>query len=196
MRRTILRAVISATIGLSAAGCMSQPEARYVYQDGEFGVIGIPRNSPFGKKNYLKQAQDLMERHFPSGYEIVRAEEVVEGERVLDQGRKTEIVTEPTLKGLDQMIRLGKLDRVTSLQQKDQIPILESRIIYKRKTPNTKAGANGFSALASITPKYYIDPNDAARCHTKELLAEAKNGQGGAKKEDATLKQAAHEPSK
>ncbi len=27
-------------------GCMSSPDARYVYQDGEFGVIGIPWNSP------------------------------------------------------------------------------------------------------------------------------------------------------
>src|SRR5437764_1002735 len=75
----------------SVSGCMSQPDARYIYQDGEFGVIGIPQNSPFGKKDYRKQAEELMLRHFPEGHEIVRAEEVVEGQRVLDKSQKSEI---------------------------------------------------------------------------------------------------------
>ncbi len=79
----------------AAAGCQSVPDARYVYQDGEFGVIGIPRNSPYGRKDYNLQARELMTRHFPEGYEIVRAEEVVEGERTLDTAIKKELATEP-----------------------------------------------------------------------------------------------------
>lgn len=198
MRRMTLRAAISAAVWLAASGCASQPEARYVYQDGEFGVIGVPLNSPFGRKNYLKQAHELMTRHFPDGYEVVRAEEVVEGQRVLDTGLKTEFETEPSLKALDQMIKLGKLDRMTSVQQKDQVPILESRIIYKRRTPEMRHGANGFAAMASITPKYYIDPNESARCVANELMAEAKKCQlaAAAKKDEAAVKKAGHETTK
>src|SRR3954463_4399482 len=85
-------------------GCMSQPAARYIYQDGEFGVIGIPQNSPYGKKDYRRQAEELMARHFPEGHEIVRAEEVVEGQRVLDKSRKSEFETDPSFSALNQKI--------------------------------------------------------------------------------------------
>ncbi|WP_422923549.1 hypothetical protein [Singulisphaera sp. PoT] len=176
MRRTILRLTICLACAGALSGCASQPDARYVYQDGEFGVIGIPRNTMYGNKDFLKQAHEMMSKHFPDGYEIVRAEEVVEGERVLDKGRKTEFQTEPTLSALNQMIKLGKLDQVTSLQQKDQIPILESRIIYKRKSADTPQGANGFSAMASVTPRFYIDPNETARCHANQTIADARKG--------------------
>jgi hypothetical protein len=150
------------------------PDARYVYQDGQFGVIGIPQNTKFGRKNYQAQAQELMSQHFPDGYEIVRSEEVIEGERLLDAGSKTEIATEPSLKALDQMIKLGRLAETRSIEQKDTIPILESRIIYKRKTAEGPKGANGFAALASATPQFYIDPNDMTRCKALKILADAK----------------------
>ena len=125
---------VSMLVLLGLAGCMTQPDARYIYQDGEFGVIGIPQNSPFGRKDYRKQADDLMTRHFPDGHEIVRAEEVVEGQRVLDKSRKSEFETDPAISALratsgDQSS--GKIAQATSIQQKDSLPILESRIIYK-----------------------------------------------------------------
>ena len=42
-----------------------------MYQDGEFGVIGIPRNTFTEKTDYRAQAELLMNRHFPEGFEIV-----------------------------------------------------------------------------------------------------------------------------
>ena len=69
--------------GLLIPGCASTSDARYVYQDGEFGVVAIPQNTPRGPNHYRAQAEALMAQHFPEGYEIVRAEEVVEGSRTL-----------------------------------------------------------------------------------------------------------------
>ncbi|AGA31119.1 hypothetical protein [Singulisphaera acidiphila] len=174
MQRSIRLTIALVGLLSLASGCAMQPDARYVYQDGQFGVIGIPQNTKFGRKNFQAQAEELMSRHFPDGYEIVRSEEVVEGQRSLDSGRKTEIATEPSFKALDQMIKLGKLAETRSVEQKDSIPILESRIIYKRKTADGPQGANGFAALASATPQFYIDPNDMTRCKALKLLAEAK----------------------
>jgi hypothetical protein len=157
-----------------------QPDARYVYQDGEFGVIGVPQNSPFGKKNYRLQAEEMMSRHFPDGYEVVRAEEVVEGQRMLDTQRTNELDTEPTIRAMDQMIKLGKLVQSKTLQQKDTVPILECRIIYKRKSPKDTPGSNGFTSVATIVPALYIDPNEVTRCQAKQVIAAAgKDGKPG-----------------
>ena len=91
MGRTQSLGLAVAMLGLTVSGCMTPPDARYVYQDGQYGVIGIPRNTSLGKKDYRAQAYELMARHFPEGFEIVRAEEVVEGERTLDTARKVEL---------------------------------------------------------------------------------------------------------
>ena len=58
---------------LAAAGCMKPIVARYVYQDHDFGVVAIPINTYLGKMSFRDEAEDLMARHFPEGYEIVRA---------------------------------------------------------------------------------------------------------------------------
>jgi len=170
-------------LGLAAgSGCVSLPNARYVYQDGQHGVIGIPRNTPLGKKDYRAQAHELMIRHFPEGYEIVRAEEVVEGERTLDTAIKKELETEPGFSALNQALRVGKIAASSSLDQKDIVHITESRIIYKRREAAATAGHDGFTALATVSPDLYLDPNDAARklarettmLVKKEIKAEAK----------------------
>jgi Zn-dependent metalloprotease len=150
-------------VGCLATGCMGTPDARYVYQDGEYGVIGIPKNSPYGKKNYHEQARELMTRHFPEGYEIVRAEEVVEGQRTLDTAIKKEVETDPSVNALNQALRVGKFATSSSLDQKDTLQITESRIIYKRKDPRKPSELGGYTKLATIQPELYIDPNDAMR---------------------------------
>ncbi len=155
-------------------GCMSSPDARYVYQDGEFGVIGIPQNSPYGMKKYDIQARELMTRHFPDGFEIVRAEEVVEGERTLDTAIKKELETEPGLNAFNQMIKIGKLVRSSSLAEKDTTHITESRIIYRRKRDGKSTGADGFASLANQAPSLYLDPNEITRKVDKEALLLAK----------------------
>jgi hypothetical protein len=147
---------------------MSAPDARYVYQDGQYGVIGVPRNTSLGKKDYRAQAHELMIQHFPEGYEIVRAEEVVEGERTLDSARKVELDTEPGVAALNQMIKIGKLAKVESLDQKDSVKITECRIIYRRKPDGRQVGNDGFASVTTLSPELYIDPNQILRKDLKE----------------------------
>jgi hypothetical protein len=193
MRHRLLSSIVLGAAALASAGCRSQPNARYIYQDGEFGVIGIPQNSPFGKKDYRQQAEELMDRHFPDGHEIVRAEEVVEGQRVLDKSKKSEIEADPAISALNQRLNFGRLAQTTSTQQKDSLPILESRIIYKRKTENGPKGVNGFSALTSLKPELYLDPNEMARCRERIELADIKKAKSetvAEKSKDSDAKQA------
>ena len=179
------RTAICAALCLGSVGCMSTPDARYVYQDGQFGVIGIPRNSSLGKKDYREQADELMLKHFPEGYEIVRAEEVIEGERTLDTARRVELGSEPGVAALNQMIKIGKIAKSTSLDQKDSLKITESRIIYRRKSDGKPSGHDGFTALANLTPEFYIDPNDLVRKEIKEgLLLAKKDGPTSEKEKD------------
>jgi hypothetical protein len=168
-------AAVAAVCFLSVGvGCMTTPDARYVYQDGQYGVIGIPRNTSIGKKDFREQAHELMIKHFPEGYEIVRAEEVVEGERTLDTARKLEVDSEPGVAALNQYLKLGKFAKSTSLDQKDSLKITESRIIYRRKPDGKTTGHDGFTALADLSPEYYIDPNQIVRKEIKEGTLVAK----------------------
>jgi hypothetical protein len=193
MRNRLLASIVFVAIAPAFAGCRNQPHARYIYQDGEFGVIGIPQNSPYGKKDYRKQAEELMARHFPGGHEIVRAEEVVEGQRVLDKSRRSEFETDPSISALNQRISLGKIEQMTSTQQKDSLPILESRIIYKRKSATGPQGLEGYSAVATVKPELYLDPNEMARCRERLELAELKKPKAviaAEKSKDPEVKQA------
>jgi hypothetical protein len=194
MRQRIPALALISLFATSLAGCMASPNARYIYQDGEYGVIGIPQNSPYGRKDYLKQAEDLMARHFPQGHEIVRAEEVVEGQRVLDLSRSSQIETDPTISALNQRINVGKLAETSSSQQKDSLPILESRIIYKRKSTGDLSNSSGFSTLSTLMPPLYLDPNEMARCREKIELAGLRATKASAvasKSKDPDVKQVA-----
>jgi len=156
----------SACLGLlliTVSGCAHPPLARYVYQDGEYGVVGIPVNTYHDRLDVRVQAEELMARHFPEGYEIVRAEEVNEGERILDLGNRTELVAEPALKALSQVIQLGKVDRTTSFEEKDKLQARECRIIYKKKPAHPPGGPGRFAAVASLSPPLYLDPNEIIR---------------------------------
>lgn len=198
MRQRFYIRLIAIVLAAGMSGCMSQPDARYIYQDGEFGVIGIPQNSPYGRKDFQKQAEELMTRHFPDGHEIVRAEEVIEGQRVLDKSRKSEIETDPSISALNQKLNFGKLAQTTLTQTKDSLPILESRIIYKRKSPTGPKGANGFAAIATLVPELYLDPNDMARCRERMEVADLKKSKAtalaGSSLKDPEIKPASIEP--
>lgn len=199
MRQRLVRASVLVALCACGTGCKMQPDARYIYQDGEFGVIGIPQNSPFGRTDYREQAEELMRRHFPDGHEIVRAEEVVEGQRVLDKSKKSEFETDPSFSALDQKINLGKIAQTVSSQQKDSLPILESRIIYKRKIPGAEVGHNGFSLVSTLIPELYLDPNEMSRCRERIELAEMKKAHAATRlaeksKDTETKKASAESP--
>ncbi|MFI5387862.1 MAG: hypothetical protein ACHQ50_17280, partial [Fimbriimonadales bacterium] len=139
-----------------------------------------------------EQAEALMALHFPEGYEIVRAEEVNEGERILDLGKKTEIETEPKLTALNQVFKLGKLDRTTSYQEKDKLQVRECRIIYRRKPPHSTGRTGQFAAVNSLVPPFYLDPNEMARRQLKEELL-AKAGTAAKKLNDPGVQRASVE---
>jgi hypothetical protein len=170
-RQLLFWAICLGLAALPTTGCMKPIVARYVYQDHDFGVVAIPMNTYLGKASFRDEADELMARHFPDGYEIVRAEEVNEGERTLDVGKKTQFETEPNLTALNQMIKLGKLDQTTSFEQKDKIQVRECRIIYKRKLRKSPEEIGQFAALNSLNPRFYIDPNEMVRRQNEEMVA-------------------------
>jgi hypothetical protein len=167
---------------LMGPGCATTENVRYVYQDRDFGVIGMPANTDEWPTHYRRQAEKLMEEHFPEGHEIVRAEEVVEGSRLLKiEGSKTaEIAPQlPT-----ELLKVARLGGSASRSQADTLKIKECRIIYRRiprvETSHTedrgpvkariRAGsrlarteAADFADQAAVTPGQYLDPNDAER---------------------------------
>ncbi len=176
MSRALVRAVSGCFLWLAASGCTTPMVARYIYQDAEFGVVGIPVNNYQKRVDFRAQAEALMARHFPTGYEIVRAEEVNEGERIRDVGRKTELETEPAVAVLNQIIRLGSLNRTTSFAEKDKLQVRECRIIYKKKSIHTPGRTGQFASVTTLAPPLYIDPNEVVRHQLKagaELLARA-----------------------
>jgi hypothetical protein len=172
MRRPVFGfvAFAFALCALESSGCVEPPVARYVYQDGEFGVVAIPVNTSLNRFDYRAQAEELMARHFPGGYEIVRAEEVNEGERTLDVGRKTELETDPSVRAWDQMIKLGKLNRSTSFEEKQKLQLRECRIIYKQKSVESTGSHSPFCSLAALSPPFYVDPNELLRRQIKADL--------------------------
>jgi hypothetical protein len=137
-------------------------------------VIGIPRNSSLGRRDNREEAYHLMSLHFPEGFEIVRAEEVVEGERVFEAARKLEVDSEPGVSALNQYLKVGKFAKSTAIDQKDTVHITESRIIYRRKHDGKATGHDGFAAVATASPEFYLDPNQAVRKMAGEAALLAK----------------------
>ena len=79
-----------ALLALLTSGCATTQSVRYVYQDRDFGVIGMPENTNRWPTYFRRKAEKMMGDQFPEGYEIVRAEEVTEGSRTLTiAGSKT-----------------------------------------------------------------------------------------------------------
>lgn len=162
MRGTTGRIVGLALLAPALSGCMAAGEARYVYQDGSFGVVAIPRNAPGGWHDYRQQADKLMAAHFPDGYEIVRAEEVVEGTRTLTTGGTGAVEVAPDLAPLP--VKVGKLGRSVTRNQSDQLKIKECRIIYRRADRDSpEPGAAPYADEPALSPALYLDPNEVER---------------------------------
>jgi hypothetical protein len=129
-----------------------------VYQDGNFGVIGMPENTDRWPTYYHRRAEKMMEKHFPEGYEIIRAEEVTEGSRTLKiEGSKTAEIS-PEIPA--EILKIAKFGRTASRSQADVVKIKECRMIYRR---SPHAGEKHFSSDVECTPTRYLDPNEAER---------------------------------
>ncbi len=161
-----MRGMIRASIvvfALGASGCAASGQARYVYQDGQFGVVGIPENTSVWPTYYHDQAEALMAKHFPDGFEIVRAEEVVEGSRTLTlNGTNTATVEAESPIPL---VKIGKLGRTATRTQADNVKIKECRIVYKKAGCTDAEPAAGFAQLSTLSPEPYVDPNADVRKH-------------------------------
>ena len=151
--------LVVATSLISGAGCAGLHEARYVYQDGEYGVVGIPENTNHWPNYYRDQAAVLMAAHFPEGHEIVRAEEVVVGSRTTTvKGTNTAEIA-PHFPA--PLLSIGKIGLTADRSQADSVKIKECRIIYRRA--GTTLPPPDFAAAANSTPLPYVDPNAAER---------------------------------
>jgi hypothetical protein len=161
MRGRIRTSIVLLSVVIASSGCAGTYQARYVYQDGQFGVVGIPRNTEHWPTHYRSQAEELMARHFPQGYEIVRAEEVVEGSRVLTtNGSGTAEVSA----GLPlPVLKIGTIGLSSSRNQADSVKIKECRILYKKAEPGGTPKGERYAEQASLTPTTYVDPNAIAR---------------------------------
>jgi hypothetical protein len=152
-------------LGLGTLGCAGGPEVRYVYQDGHSGVIGMPENTSRWPTFYRKHAEELMTQHFPEGYEIVRAEEVVEGSRTLTIKGSNAAEIAPGDPG--RLVSIGKLGHTSSRSQADSVKIKECRIVYKKAGPADVPKRGDYAEQASWTPAPYIDPNAPERRSAK-----------------------------
>jgi hypothetical protein len=169
---------------LTVPGCASTSDARYVYQDGEFGVVAIPRNTDEGPNHYRQQAEALMAHHFPQGYEIVRAEEVVEGSRTLTVGKSG--TTELSPQVTPHLLALLKLGATMTRSQADTLALRECRIIYKKADPHSGTTSGGFAVEPSLTPTCYVDPKTESKKSDKEPVkaAQTTNDQQAARPVD------------
>ena len=70
MRGTSRVVIVACLWAVGSAGCAASGQARYVYQDGQYGVVGIPENTSQWPTYYRDQAEKLMTRHFPEGFEM------------------------------------------------------------------------------------------------------------------------------
>lgn len=153
----VVSIMIVVLAGLSS-GCGLDRNVRYVYQDRDFGVVGMPENTDRWPTRYRRRAEKLMTEHFPDGHEIIRAEEVTQGSRTLKiEGSQTAELA-PQVPA--EILTLAKVGRSASRSQADVVKIKECRIIYRR---TAQAEATGFSTDAEVSPARYVDPNEVER---------------------------------
>lgn len=165
---------------LVAAGCSQNRGARYVYRDGNHGVIGLADHT----NRTRRRAEALMAQHFPDGFDIVREEEIETGSRKSDWSRLRNKMIKPGAGAAEFLIGMGTASSETSTKYVDDIKLHELRVIYQNRQGEAQSG---FTTLASINPQMYNDPNRKLRDLDEEsLLATAKP----ASKADADVKQA------
>ena len=70
-----LASLLLLLVAVTAAGCETVPEARYVEKSPNYGVIALPYYSAENRA----LADQLMQQHFPYGYQVDREFEHVTG---------------------------------------------------------------------------------------------------------------------
>jgi hypothetical protein len=168
---------------VSFGGCAHNHGVRYVYQDRDFGVVGMPENTDCWPTHYRRHAERLMDAHFPVGHEIVRAEEVIEGERTLKVEGSNSAEVSPQIG--PSLLNIVKLGHSTSRSQAETVKVKECRIVYRRTSSGT---ADGYATATTLTPTLYVDPNADERRKAKEPPREKPKGQREHKTDDKATK--------
>jgi hypothetical protein len=153
-----MRLLLPLVSALFLSGCIHTHEVRYVYQDRDFGVVGMPENTDCWPTHYLRKGEKLMNAHFPEGHEIVRAEEVIEGERTLKVEGSNSAEVSPQIS--NSLVKVLKLRHSASRTEAETVKVKECRIIYRR---SGAAKPKGYAEPATITPTAYVDPNAPER---------------------------------
>jgi hypothetical protein len=171
-----MRASLAMLFVASLSGCAHIHDVRYVYQDRDFGVIGMPENTNCWPTYYRRKGEKLMYAHFSEGHEIVRAEEVIEGERTLKTEGSNSAEVSPQLSA--SVFKTVKLGHSASRSEAETVKVKECRIIYRRAG---SAKPKDYAGAATLTPTFYVDPNAAERRKASEPRQE-KPTAGGERK--------------
>ena len=139
-------------------GCVQTEGVRYVYQDRDFGVVAMPENTDWWPTHYRRHGEKLMNDHFPDGYEIVRAEEVIEGEKTTKCEGSNSAEVSPQVS--DSLLKVVKFGHSASHSEAETVKVKECRIIYRR---TGAANLRDYAASTTLTPALYVDPNAAER---------------------------------
>ena len=185
MRRTLALIFVAAL-----SGCAHTQGVRYVYQDRDFGVIGMPENTNCWPTYYRRQGEKLMDAHFREGHEIVRAEEVIEGERTLKFEGSNSAQVSPQIS--ESLVKVVKLGHSASRSEAETVKVKECRIIYRRAGP---AKPKAYAGAATLTPTLYVDPNAAERRKATEP-PQVKTTPGAARKADENASKPPAKPDK
>ncbi len=150
MERVRIGQFVLCGLAFGLTGCVSG-QARYVYQDGESGVIAIPKNTP----KTMAHAETLMEKHFPGrNYEVVRTVEVETGGSRSTYQSDTTNAEATSLRG--GFLSSAKLGHNRDRKQAESTKLLEARIVYHKCVPTGQAGL-AFAESPEYTPKVYSD---------------------------------------
>ena len=153
-----MRVSLGLVVVCALCGCSQTEGVRYVYQDRDFGVIGMPENSDRWPSYYRTHGEKLMNSHFPDGHEIVRAEEVIEGERTLKFEGSNSAEVSPQIS--DSLLKVVKLGHSASRSEAETVKVKECRIIYRRVG---SLQPKDYAVATTLTPALYVDPNAAER---------------------------------
>lgn len=100
--------------------------ARQVLKEPDYGVVAIPSNSNSWPTHYRDKATQLMEEHFPQGYEIVREEEYVVGQTTTHNEEQDHNEIEV----VKDILKVGSTDTRSTTTTHDNT---EYRIHYRRR---------------------------------------------------------------
>jgi hypothetical protein len=174
-----MRASLALIFVAALSGCAHTDSVRYVYQDRDFGVIGMPENTDRWPTYYRRHGEKLMDAHFSEGHEIVRAEEVIEGERTLKFEGSNSAEVSPQIS--ESLLKVVKLGHSASRSEAETVKVKECRIIYRRAD---SAKPKDYAGIPTLTPTLYVDPNAAERRKATEPLQQKTTARVEHKKPD------------